>query len=834
MRTKTPQQAPAIQEECGKCGSRAKSVDYDGIGMVITCAICGKCTYMNKNNQPVEEQQELDETKTSIQKSGTPVEVVPGTAEKRQGDNLEYEERRPQERGWETAIDEAQELEQPAIDDDEELESEDATNDAEEYELEAATNEAMESGPEAATNEAMESRPEAATNEADDALRDFTRLRQVFPVESESEIMTSEAEESEPETATSEVEESEPETATSEVEESMSEDATSEAEESEPEAATSEVKESEPETATNEVEESTSEDATNEAEESEPEAATSEAEESEPEAATSEAEESEPEAATSEAEESEPEAATSEAEESEPEAATSEAEESEPETETNEAEKSTPEAETSEAEESTPETTTNEVEKSKPDAMTDEAEEPKQSAISMAGESEMQNGRCPYCGQSKNPRDIRRYERTALRQCTKCLTWEINPGQKRKPGNEALAISIALQMNFQGAGTKEIQEKIDLLTKNVRMGRNSLHYWIRRYAKPGIERARKLQVVNSSGEWELDIVSLKYRTQQHYCWSITDVRTQYILATERTSQPRIGEELFKMATHAAGQEPHTILLGDDLKKDTPGLAEQARTATLIQRRPSEENSNGSTARLRNALLKRMEAARGGFNQETMGYILGALAMSINLFEQSEQLGEQTPAEAAGVETPYQNWEDMVKKEKVIDNPAESADSSKTMPEGLDPAERVGTMPEGLDAAERVGTMPEGLDAAEPVETIAGGQDAAEPVETIAGGQDAAEPVETIAGGQGAAEPVETMTGGKDATELAETTPEEESRTIMHELEEVLNELDQRRESLVREHQQVISDRRAVKRTMEILKREQPAVNNASQETVPVA
>ena len=820
MRTKTPQQAPAIQEECGKCGSRAKSVDYDGIGMVITCSICGKCTY--KNNQPVEEQQELDKTKTSIQKSGTPVEVVPGAAETRRGDNLEYEERRPQERGWKTAIDEAQELEQPAIDDDEELESEAAANDAEEYELEAATNEAMESEPEAATNEAMESEPEAATNEAmesepgattneaDDAARDFTRLRQVFPVEPESETVTNEVEESEPEAATNE------------------------AEEFEPEAATSEVGESQPEAVTNEVEESTPEAATREVEESTPEAATNEVGESQPKAATSEAEESEPEAATSEVEESEPGAATSEVEESEPGAATNEVGESQPKAVTNEVEESTPEAATSEAEESTLETTTNEAEESEPEAVTNEAEDPKQSAISTAGEPEMQDDKCPYCGQRKDPSDIRRYERTALRQCPTCLTWEINPGQERKPRNEALAISIALQMNFQGAGTREIQEKIDLLTKNVQMGRNSLHYWIRRYAKPGIERARKLQVVNSSGEWELDIVSLKYRTQQHYCWSITDSRTQYILATERTNQPRIGEELFKMATHAAGQEPHTILLSDDLKKNTPGLAEQARTATLIQRRPSEENSNGSTARLRNALLKRMEAARGGFNQETMGYILGALAMSINLFEQSEQLGDQTPAETAGVETPYQNWEDMVKKEKVIDNPAESSDSSKTMPEGLDAAEPVGTMPEGLDAAEPVETMAGGQDRAEPVETMAGGQDGAEPVETMAGGQDGAEPVETMAGGQDGAEPVETMAGGQDAAELAETTPEEESRTIMQELEEVLNELDQRRESLVREHQQVISDRRAVKRTMEILKREQPTVNDASRETVPVA
>ena len=102
------------------------------------------------------------------------------------------------------------------------------------------------------------------------------------------------------------------------------------------------------------------------------------------------------------------------------------------------------------------------------------------------------------------------------------------------------------------------------------------------------------------------------------------------------------------------QEPHTILLNADMKKDIPGLAEQVRTATLIQRSPSEETSNGSMARLRNAVTKRIESARGEFKQETMEYILGALAMSINLFEQSEQLNDQTPAEAAGVETPYKN------------------------------------------------------------------------------------------------------------------------------------------------------------------------------------
>ena len=67
---------------------------------------------------------------------------------------------------------------------------------------------------------------------------------------------------------------------------------------------------------------------------------------------------------------------------------------------------------------------------------------------------------------------------------------------------------------------------------------------------------------------------------------------------------------------------------------------------------------------------------------------------------------------------------------------------------------------------------------------------------------------------------------------------EKYKTITEELREVLREvlkeLEQRRESLVREDRQVARDQQAVKRTMEILNREQPAVNSVSQETAPIA
>ena len=161
MTINTPQQAPAVEAKCQKCGSQAKSVEYDIIGMVITCAICGKCVYMDRNNQPIEEQQKLEKTKTNIQKSDTPVEAAPGTAEIRQGYNLEYQERQPKERSWETAIDEPEESEmEPETNEVEESEMETETSEAEEPKIETITSEAEESKMETITSETEESKME--------------------------------------------------------------------------------------------------------------------------------------------------------------------------------------------------------------------------------------------------------------------------------------------------------------------------------------------------------------------------------------------------------------------------------------------------------------------------------------------------------------------------------------------------------------------------------------------------------------------------------------------------------------------------------------------------
>ena len=92
--------------------------------------------------------------------------------------------------------------------------------------------------------------------------------------------------------------------------------------------------------------------------------------------------------------------------------------------------------------------------------------------------------------------------------------------------------------------------------------------------------------------------------------------------------------------------------------------------------------------------------------------------------------------------------------------------------------------------------------------------------------------ETMAEGQEASESVETMAEGQDAAGPAETMAGEKCKTITKELGEVLKGLEQRRESLVREYRQVVRDQQAVKRTVEILNREQPAVNGVSRETVP--
>ena len=157
MTINTPQQASDVKAKCQKCGSQAKSVEYDIVGMVITCAICGKCVYMDRNNQPIEEQQKLEKTKTNIQKSDTPVEAAPGTAEIQQGYNLAYQERQQGERSLKTAIDEP-----------EESKSETGTNKVEESKIETETNEVEEYKLETETTEAEEYKLETETTEAEE------------------------------------------------------------------------------------------------------------------------------------------------------------------------------------------------------------------------------------------------------------------------------------------------------------------------------------------------------------------------------------------------------------------------------------------------------------------------------------------------------------------------------------------------------------------------------------------------------------------------------------------------------------------------------------------
>ena len=60
------------------------------------------------------------------------------------------------------------------------------------------------------------------------------------------------------------------------------------------------------------------------------------------------------------------------------------------------------------------------------------------------------------------------------------------------------------------------------------------------------------------------------------------------------------------------------------------------------------------------------------------------------------------------------------------------------------------------------------------------------------------------------------------------------KAIAEELREILKELEQHSESLIREYDQTVRDQQAMKRTIEILNKEQPAVNGVSQETPPVA
>jgi transposase-like protein len=164
--------------------------------------------------------------------------------------------------------------------------------------------------------------------------------------------------------------------------------------------------------------------------------------------------------------------------------------------------------------------------------------------------------------------------------------------------------------------------------------------------------------------WIADETVLKIDGQNLWLWDIIDDKTRFLLATRlsRSRTTQDAQSLIDRATKTAGKSPKVVVtdkLNSYLDVFYGKGAEHIRGGIA---RAGEDNTQ-KIERFHGTLKARTKVMRGLKNFETALDFTEGWLVHYNYLRPHESLQDKTPAEVAGVEYPYKNWADIIRKHK---------------------------------------------------------------------------------------------------------------------------------------------------------------------------
>jgi putative transposase len=222
-------------------------------------------------------------------------------------------------------------------------------------------------------------------------------------------------------------------------------------------------------------------------------------------------------------------------------------------------------------------------------------------------------------------------------------------------------VSSSLNMYYEGMPIKAIRRHL-LQEHNQAPSTATIYEWIQKYTQYATDSAKGYHP-QVGGIWIADETVLNIDGQQLWLWDIIDDKTRFLLATRlsRSRTTRDAQTLIDRAVKMAGKSPQVVIT-DKLKsyldvrydKDTEHI--QGGIARV-------EDNTQKIERFHGTLKQRTKVMRGLKNFESAIDFTDGWLVHYNYLRPHESLQDKTPAEVAGVEYPYQNWADIIRKHK---------------------------------------------------------------------------------------------------------------------------------------------------------------------------
>jgi putative transposase len=270
------------------------------------------------------------------------------------------------------------------------------------------------------------------------------------------------------------------------------------------------------------------------------------------------------------------------------------------------------------------------------------------------------NPPCKSCG-STHVRKYGFYKGVQRYFCNDCGSKFKNDDTTFHMKTDAKQVTSALSMYYEGMSVKAIRRNL-LQEYNNAPSTATIYEWIQKYTQYAIdtEIGYKPEVGNV---WVADETVLKLDGQNAWFWDIIDEKTRFLLASRlsRSRTTRDAQILMDRAIKMAGKAPKVVI--------TDALASYldvsyGKGAEHRQGGPFNiENNSNLIERFHGTLKQRTKVMRGLKNFESALEFTKGWLVHYNYLRPHESLQDKTPAEVAGIDYPYKNWADIIRKHK---------------------------------------------------------------------------------------------------------------------------------------------------------------------------
>ena len=287
---------------------------------------------------------------------------------------------------------------------------------------------------------------------------------------------------------------------------------------------------------------------------------------------------------------------------------------------------------------------------------------------------------CKFCGSL----DIMKYgQRKGVQNyvCQKCgrkFTDKDAPEGMRTPADQ---IGAALAMFYDGMSLSVVARHL-AETHNNPVNPSSVYRWIIKYTTKALNITDRL-TPKVGDLWVVDETVLKIGGGNMWFWDMIDDDTRFLLSSHlsKTRQMLDVMTVMRRGWQRAGKAPKFIL-SDSLGVYPDGIERVfgAYSKHIQTQGFTEAINTNLIERFHSTLKTRTRVLRGLKTFDTAELILDGFLVNYNFFRPHMTLANRTPAEVAGIKSPYRNWTDVVRTQVLLVEPREYAETDDALTE----------------------------------------------------------------------------------------------------------------------------------------------------------